>query len=90
MELWDHVSDKIGLTSVEERQCVKNILMNAILLNDSRGSDLSEKAIDALVKVTDAFVREVLKVINDPVAYEAKLKEFRQRLIDNNITEGNV
>jgi hypothetical protein len=60
-------------------------ISNTFLLNDSRGTDLSEKGIDVLVKVTDAFVREVLKVIDDPVAYETKLKEFRQKLIDETV-----
>ena len=74
MELWDHISDNLGLSLDKDRKCVKDILLNTFLLNEN---NLTESSIDMLTKMCGAYVGEVKKLIDDPVAYKEKLKEKR-------------
>ena len=43
MEIWDHVSNKLGLKSDQERDCVKSILLNIIPLERSKTMQLLKK-----------------------------------------------
>jgi len=79
MELWDHISNNLGLTQDKDRKCVKDILLNTFLLNEN---NLTERTIDMLTKMCGAYVSEVKKLIDDPTAYKEKLEECRQQLIN--------
>jgi hypothetical protein len=79
MELWDHISDNLGLTQDKDRKCVKDILLNTFLLNEHQ---LTERTIDMLTKMCGAYVSEVKKLVDNPAAYKQKLEECRQQLID--------
>lgn len=82
MELHDFIANKLGITKDEEKNCIKNIIGNTVVLNEYRTGKMSENKLDILVKITGAYISELLEVMHNPDKYKERVDLINRRIAE--------
>jgi len=82
LELHDFIANKLGITKDEEKNCIKNIIGNTVVLNEYRTGKMSENKLDILVKITGAYISELLEVMHNPDKYKERVDLINRRIAE--------
>lgn len=75
-DMFTDISAKLGITDLQERECVEHMFSSLVALSNRRFKNLDKDRLYCIVSYGAGFIQHIFKIMKDPKPYIKELEEL--------------